>query len=167
VITRTLLVLSFIALSGCAARNVAHNPQDMTPYTSDICFILDSSLTYSERRGIGVLWEQGLRSGVYRPSLEDDNGYFFLGPDNAVCQATPECSEFGTGFGGDGGVWVSKSSENDLRLFVVAGVRESDKEAGVLIHALIKRDYGKMFIFDRNEVFVSEIVGKRGTCPSE
>ena len=69
-ITRVVLILCVLAFSGCAARNVAHDPEEMAPYASEYCFVLESDVTYSEKRGLNVLWEQGLRAGIYRGALE-------------------------------------------------------------------------------------------------
>ncbi|MDJ0909684.1 MAG: hypothetical protein QNI99_10850 [Woeseiaceae bacterium] len=170
-IQRVALALLLVAISGCAARNVPHNPASMEAYVSDYCFTLESDVTYTERRGLmNVQWEQGLRAGVYRGALEADNGYFFIGPERAVCQANPECGEFGTGLGGGGGVWVSKDSDDDFRLFVTQLPQDTSgiaRDHGALIAWLVRNDDGKMFIFDRNEEFVAEMARRRGECPPE
>lgn len=169
-IKRVLLVFFIITLGGCAARNVGHDRQDMTPYVADHCFVLDAPFTYSEKRGLGYRWEQGLLQGQYRAALQDEDGYYFLGPDGAVCQANPECEEFGTGFGGDGGVWVSKQSDDDLRLFVVQLPQDTSdiaRDFGVLISALVRSEAGKIYIFDRNDEFVAAMTNRRTECPPE
>ncbi|TQV85905.1 hypothetical protein [Aliikangiella coralliicola] len=162
---RFVFCLSFIVLLFGCARGIGHDPASFVKYSDDSYFEVSEPMKYSERRGIGVLWEQGIKPGIYKPTYQDKKGYYYIGPDAAVCQGNPECPDFGEGFGGDGGIWVSKKSPEDVRLFVVHEVKDEDaarkRQVGALISYLISQDDGKIFIFDANPEFSKTLLEKK------
>ena len=107
----------------------------------------------------------------YTGTLQDEEGYFYFGPEAAVCPGNPECGEFGVWPGGDGGIWVSKASDADVRLFAIQELSEEaeerNREAGVLIAWLASLDEGKFFTFPQNEEFAQAVAGMRTTCAPE
>jgi len=163
--------LAFLALFlvSCASRNIGHDPESFSPYQSEVCFKLNEPFLYQEKRGIGVLWDQGIMQGVYKAMYQDDKGIYFLGPKNAVCQEQEKCTAFGKWPGGDGGIWVSKVSESDIRLFVINSNSKfrqvyGGSNPGALINALIKSEDGEFYIFDSNEEFVKSLQAARSSC---
>lgn len=158
-----------MVLSACAAPTF--DPGDLTEYSTVDCFVVPETYKYSEKRGLGYTWEQGLLSGTYTGALQDEKGYFYFGPDAAVCQGNPECGDFGVWPGGDGGIWVSRSSDTDIRLFAIQKLSEEaeqrNREFGILIAALARMGEGDLFTFPENEEFAQKIGGMRTTCAPE
>lgn len=178
VLMAIVLILSSVAAN--AGRNTPHDPGKFTEYTSVLHFVLTADFMYTERRGIGIKIEQGLRAGTYEAKYQDEDGYYFVGPGLAVCQANPKCS----GFNSDGGIWVSRKSKEDIRMFIVQGRVESrtddtyrqnstienEKRAGAapgaagsmlgwaIVDMLAARDAGKIFIFPLNKEFASRMI---------
>ena len=150
---KALLTTSILIIVGCASRNVAIDPGKFQDYISNDYFELKNELKYTETRGMGFTWEQGLKPGKYNSKYQDENGYYFIGPAAALCQGNPQCIEFDQ----DGGIWVSKKEPNDIRLFLIQIFNDADKERnkqfGLLINALANAGDGSYFVFDKNSGF--------------
>jgi hypothetical protein len=151
----TVLALLIPAIA-TAGKNTPHDPKKFEAYSSSSYFELASDLKYSERRGIGVLWEQGLKAGRYEARFQDAQGFYFYGEGFTVCQKNPRCADFDL----EGGIWISKKTPEDIRVFLVQPppTAREQQAAGVLIGALIRKDIGKIFIFPRNKNFAAEVV---------
>lgn len=168
---RITMIFIMIAIAGCASKNVGHSPESFSSFKSESCFILQKPFFYQEKRGLGYLWDQGLRKGEYKAKYQDNNGYYYVGPENAVCQAQEKCDDFGKWPGGEGGVWISKNLENDIRLFVISDINKfrdkyTEESLGPILNLLVDMDTddGKFFIFDKNQEFVDFIILKKTTC---
>jgi len=164
-------IFACILVSGCATRNTTIDPSQFSSYKGKEYFKIEGNIKYSERRGINVLWEQGIKSGTYMPKYQDNNGYYFYGPNYAICQGSPSCAnvyspsleicpdkkncpEFST----HGGIWVSKVDDKDVRLFLIIKYNDDDKaknlsDGGILIGSLINASDGEYIVFDRNIEF--------------
>jgi hypothetical protein len=152
---KILIFLVFILISGCVT---SYDPSNFEDYSSDTYYQLNSEFRYSERRGIGILWEQGLKEGKYIAKYEDKKGYYFVGENSALCKGSPECS----GFNFEGGIWVSKKNKNDVRIFEVYYMTQPEKNnvknAGLIIEALANSDEGQYFIYPKNKEFIQKIL---------
>jgi len=149
---KLIILLTLITVSGCATRNTPIDPSTFQSFEDNSFFELSEPLMYSEVRGLGFTWEQGLKAGVYKPKFQDDKGYYFVGPEKALCQGNPKCGEFVT----NGGIWVSKKSKSDIRLFLIHELSDYQrKNAGLLV----AMDDGKYFVFDKNAEF-SKVLAK-------
>lgn len=98
---RVLLMAIVLILSSVAAnagRNTPHDPGKFTEYTTGLRFVLTADFTYTERRGIGIKIEQGLRAGTYEAKYQDEDGYYFVGPGPPIA---------GCRFGNPRGVSIS------------------------------------------------------------
>src|SRR3546814_2172402 len=73
---------------------------------------------------MGVKWEEGIRAGKYIAKFQDESGYYFIGPDNAICQAFTACESFNI----NGGIWVSKKSPTDIRIFAIMDPSPAERE---------------------------------------
>lgn len=146
------LLMPTIAAAG---KNTPHDPKKFAGYSSSSYFDLTSDLKYSERRGIGVRWEQGLKAGRYEARFQDAEGFYYYGEGFTVCQKNPRCAEFDL----EGGIWISKKTPEDIRVFLVQPppTAREQETAGPLIGALIRKDVGKIFIFPRNKDFAAEL----------
>jgi len=155
------IIISTLILAGCASSNVAIDPSKFQDYASNDNFELRSELKYTETRGMGVTWEQGLKPGRYTSRYQDENGYYFIGPTAALCQGNPKCK----GFNQEGGIWVSKKSPNDVRVFMIQNFTDADKERnkqfGLLINALSNADDGSYYVFDKNSKFSNKLLKTR------
>src|SRR3546814_1510511 len=84
---------------------------------------------------MGVKWEEGIRAGKYIAKFQDESGYYFIGPDNAICQAFTACESFNI----NGGIWVSKKSPTDIRIFAIMdpspAERETHGEYGAIVRS--------------------------------
>jgi hypothetical protein len=140
-----------------AGKNTPHDPQRFVAYASSARFEVPDDMTYSERRGIGVLLEQGVRAGRYVARSQDGDGYYFFGEGPTVCQANPTCKTFDL----EGGIWVSKKDSTDVRIFLVQPPPKPPQPgtpaSGILALALAKKDVGKIFIFPPNKPFAARL----------
>ena len=128
-----LLRLSLLALlavsSGCATD--AHLREGLTPAKSDNYVLLKEDATYTVKRGVGYVWTEGLRAGVYRPELENQHGTFFRGPDACVTQRL-EKDDMGPF---NGGLWIPKDRINKKpRIYYYFGYnKEKAQQMGGLV----------------------------------
>src|SRR3546814_8062498 len=93
------------------------------------------------RRVLFRSWEEGIRAGKYIAKFQDESGYYFIGPDNAICQAFTACESFNI----NGGIWVSKKSPTDIRIFAIMdpspAERETHGEYGAIVQLIIMSGY--------------------------
>ncbi len=158
---RMKLVVAIFAVCGTLAVYAGGvSPSVLIPIDSAEQFQIPADMKYTERRGIGVKLEQGLREGRYSAKFQDDEGVYFVGPKQAICQGSPPC----TAFQHEGGVWVSKSHPEDIRLFLIQELtpeqRESIAEFG-LAALLAKIGEGKYYLFSPNKEFARQLMSTR------
>jgi len=104
---RGLLAIGFsIILIGCADTGML--TKDVKPIVSDNYVIWKEDQSYQVKRGIGVLWTEGLKKGVYKPELENEMGTYYRGPESCVTQFMGE----GSMGPFEGGVWIPKDRIN-------------------------------------------------------
>lgn len=144
----------FIAvfLVSCASRNTPISAKDFSAYEGEYYFLLNNNYQYSEKRGaVGIIFIQGLKSGKYEARFQDVNGVYFIGPSPAYCMGKDICDSFNE----DGGIWVSKLDQNDIRVFFVQNTsfRTGSESPGLLL----KLEDGKYFIHDKNESTSKEL----------
>jgi hypothetical protein len=137
------LVISIVSifLAGCASN--AQLLDDLKPSTSDSSIVLKQAISYEEKRGIGVLWKEGLERGAYRPELENAAGTFFRGPEGCVTQFMN-----GKAMGPfDGGIWIPKDKINDrpsIYYYYNYNKAEAAQVGGPVITAIMEFNKGKI-----------------------
>lgn len=151
----TIVPALLIPAIAAAGKNTPHDPAKFEAYSSASYFELAGDLKYSERRGIGVQWEQGLKAGRYEARFQDAEGFYYYGEGFTVCQKNPRCTDFDL----EGGIWISRKTPEDVRIFLVQQPPTAREQtaAGPLIGALVRKDAGKIFIFPRNRDFAAEL----------
>src|SRR3546814_18124958 len=101
-----------------------------------------------------------MRAEKYISKFQDESGYYFIGPDNAICQAFTACESFNI----NGGIWVSKKSPTDIRILAIMdpspAERETHGEYGAIVKLIIMSDYGKACFFPQNTKFSAKIQKK-------
>jgi hypothetical protein len=148
--------LMFMCLvSGCAT---TYDQSKFVDYSSNTYYELSENLKYTEKRGMGITWEQGLKKGKYFAKHQDEYGFYFVGPASAVCLDSPKCKEFYK----EGGIWISKKDKNDIRLFSVYSLSTVAKKdaykAGALVGFLINSGNGTLSTFSKNQNFIKKIL---------
>jgi len=154
------ILAAFALCAALTAHAAGVSPSKLTPIDSTEHFDIPVVMTYTERRGIGVKLEQGLREGTYAARFQDTKGVYFVGPKQAICQGSPPCSAFEH----EGGIWVSKDHPEDLRLFLIQELTPEQKTSIVqfgLAALLAKIGEGKYYLFPLNKGFAQQLAGTR------
>ena len=115
-------------LTSCASIPDSNSPDNFSEYSSEMYFLLENDFKYIETKGfLNVVWEYGLTQGKYIGKFQDNEGFYFVGPDKAACLGNPSCK------GGNlhGGIWVSKSDSKDIRFFYIDGASDDDNSVNM------------------------------------
>lgn len=138
------IIGSFIAtlvLSGCTTSPRVSDLKKIESAEATLVIELAQGVSYSERRGIGVLWTLGLTAGRYVPEYEDDDGVFYRGPSKCVTQSAPQVMKY------EGGVWLSKSGKPPRLYYYFDYDKEAVGKAGLLVSAIVASGKGKLEYF--------------------
>ncbi len=136
-----IVALSCLVLAGCAGSAI-RKPGELTPVELDMEIVLEEGFEYEEKRGIGVLWREGLTAGTYRPVFEDEQGVYYGGPEDCVIQFMEKTSMGPY----DGGIWLPKEGVDEsphIFLYWADNLRD-EQDRGLLIDWLVQRDVGKL-----------------------
>ncbi len=136
-----VVVFSCFVLAGCAGSAI-RKPGELTPVEMNMEIVLEEGFEYEEKRGIGVLWREGLTAGTYRPMLRDEQGVYYGGPEKCVIQFMEKTSMGPY----DGGIWIPDEGvdESPQIFFYFADNLRDSQDRGVLIDWLVQRDVGKL-----------------------
>ena len=136
-----IIVISCLALAGCAG-SAPRKPGELTPVETHLEIVLEEGFEYEEKRGIGVLWREGLEAGSYTAMFQDEQGTYYGGPEKCVMQYMEETSMGPY----DGGIWMPNEGVEEsphIWFYYADNLRES-QDRGLLIDWLIQRDVGKL-----------------------
>ena len=136
-----VIVFSCLALAACAGSAI-RKPGELTPVEMDLEIVLEEGFEYEEKRGIGVLWREGLEAGTYRPMFEDEQGVYYGGPEKCVMQFMEKTSMGPY----DGGIWIPKEGveESPHIFFYFADNLHDSQYRGLLIDWLVHLEVGKL-----------------------
>jgi hypothetical protein len=150
-----LIILLAFLLSCASTQNPSKNT---APFQSDNYVLLQEDSTYIEKRGIGVLWKEGLRKGLYRPELKNETGIFYKGPPGCVIQLMGEASMGPF----DGGIWIPNDLINDTpRIYYYFNYNKGTAAAsgGAIVSAILESGKGEItfMVKPKQKTFLSEI----------
>jgi hypothetical protein len=97
------IFLCLAILTGCSGIN----PKTLSGYSTSKSLVIDSDISYTGKRGL-YPFQEGLRKGVYRAELKDENGVYFRGP--GLCAYTTP-SHDGKTREYEGGLWVPNNGD--------------------------------------------------------
>lgn len=103
--------------------------------------VFNEDKTYLQKRGIGVMWKEGLNKGIYKPELENEVGTFYRGPEGCVIQFM-EANSMGPF---DGGIWIPKDKINyrpRIYYYFNYNVDNAVKAGGAITALLIESSKG-------------------------
>jgi len=154
-------IAAILALCATLAADAAGiSPSRLLPIDSTEHFEIPVVMTYTERRGIGLKLEQGLREGMYAARFQDAKGIYFVGPKQAICQGSPPC----TAYQHEGGIWVAKDHTEDVRLFLVQELTP-EQNASIAQFGpaalLAKIGEGKYYLFPLNKNFAQQLAAAK------
>lgn len=97
------IILSLFIVTGCSSIN----PKKLSTYNSSKILVIENDITYTGKRGL-FSFQEGLRKGIYRAELKDENGIYFRGSSFCVF-TTPghdaKTREY------EGGLWVPNDGD--------------------------------------------------------
>lgn len=144
-------LLMLIMLTSCAIGGFTVDEKKFLDYSSDSYFLLTSDVKYSKKRGLGFMWETGIKAGKYLPKYQDNKGFYYYGDGFVICEGNPSCTISIYA----GGIFVSKNDKTDVRLFKIFSPTDDDlkqmrSESGYVVPAIIKAIGPEYFVYDSN-----------------
>ena len=123
-------VAAILFASGCTT-----SPADLKQSSKTDCMVLLEDSSWSESRGmIGLIFEEGLRKGVYRASFEDEAGVYYEGDKASVWQFSypgdkpKDLTAFNSRAFSDGGVWLPVDLNKPPRIYSYVGASRQGVE---------------------------------------
>ncbi|WP_047533455.1 hypothetical protein [Methylotenera sp. N17] len=150
-----IAIVQFLIV-GCAGNEFM--TKNLSTISSENKIIFNEDQTYLQKRGIGVMWKEGLKRGVYRPELENEAGTFYRGPEGCVIQFM-EASSMGPF---DGGIWIPKDKINNrprIYYYFNFNHEKAIKAGGAIVALLLAPSVGDITIMPsaENGTFLDEI----------
>ncbi|KZN37919.1 hypothetical protein N480_14340 [Pseudoalteromonas luteoviolacea S2607] len=136
---KNFFILFVLLLSGCATGIDISTLNRVEPTTG---FILEHYIENVGETGL-VSVKEGLKKGIYKAEFEDQFGIYYRGPKNCVLVESSANYKAES----DGGLWLPKEGSKHspkIYAYIQEKNNQTAEKAGVIINALIERDWGRI-----------------------